>query len=138
MIKCRSFIFKFFHMIASLLFFTMVVIQLNDPDPLYWVVVYLTAAIISGCLFFGTRLEALSKVSMGMILAGLFISGPGAMEYFASGDYASISRNMSAAKPYVESAREFGGLLIAFIYLALFEGNIFWFKTAQEGIKQSK
>ena len=125
-------------MIASLLFFTMVAIQLNDPDPLYWVVVYLTAAIISGGLFLGTRLEALSKVSMGMILAGLFISGPGAMEYFASGDYASISRDMSAAKPYVESAREFGGLLIAFIYLALFEGNIFWFKTAQEGIKQSK
>ena len=112
---------KFFHLIASLLFFTMAAIQLNDPDPLYWVVVYLTAAMISGCLFFGTRLEALSKVSMGMILAGLFISGPGAMEYFASEDYASISGDMLAAKPYVESAREFGGLLIAFIYLALFE-----------------
>lgn len=127
--------FKFFHTIASLLFFTMAVIQLNDPDPLYWVVVYLTAAIIAGGLLFGSRLERLSKVSMGMILAGLFMSGPGAMEYFASQDYASIYGSMLAAKPYVESAREFGGLLIAFIFLALFEGNIAGFKTAKQEIK---
>ena len=130
--------FKFFHIMASLLFFTMAAIQLNDPDPLYWVVAYLTAAIIAGGLCFGKRQETLSKVSMGMILAGLLMSGPGAMEYFASGDYGSIYGSMLAAKPYVESAREFGGLLIAFIYLALFEGNMVGFKTAKQEIKQDK
>lgn len=116
--------FKFFHLIASLLFFTMAAIQLNDPDPYYWVVVYISAAIIPAGLCLGKRLETLSKVSIGMILAGLIISGPGAMEYFVANDYASIYGSMLNAKPYVESAREFGGLLIAFIYLALFERKV--------------
>ena len=116
--------FKFFHLIASLLFFTMSVIQLNDPDPYYWVVVYISTAIIPAGLCLGKRLNTFSKVVIGMILAGLIISGPGAWEYFVAEDYASIYGSMIAAKPYVESAREFGGLMIAFIYLALFERKV--------------
>lgn len=116
--------FKIIHGIATLLFFTMAAIQLNDPDPLYWVVVYLAAALLSGGLCIGSRLETLSKVVIGMVLAGLLISGPGVIEYFAADDYASIYGNMSGDKPYVESAREFGGLLIVSIYLVLFKGKM--------------
>jgi hypothetical protein len=120
----RSFMFKFFNAIATLLFFTMAAIQLNDPDPIYWVVVYSTAALLSGGLCIGSRLETISKVTMGMVLAGLLISGPGVIEYFTAEDYASIYGGMSAEKPYVESAREFGGLLIVAIYLVLFASKI--------------
>lgn len=120
--------FKFFHLIASLLFLTMAVIQLNDPDPYYWVVVYITAAVIPAGLCLGKRLETLSKIAIGMILAGLIISGPGAVDYFVSEDYASIYGSMLNAKPYVESAREFGGLMITFVYIALFERKVVGFK----------
>lgn len=120
--------FKFFQSIATLLFFTMAAIQLNDPDPLYWVVVYLAAAMLSGGLFFGQRLAILSKVVVGMVVAGLLISGPGVFDYFTAEDYSSIFGGMSGEKPYVESVREFGGLVIVAIYLALFEGKISQFK----------
>jgi hypothetical protein len=113
--------FKFFQGIATLLFFTMAAIQLNDPDPLYWVIVYLAAALLSGGLCIGVRLETLSKIVAGMVFAGLLISGPGLMEYFTVQDYSSIYGGMSGDKPYVESAREFGGLFIVVIYLVLFE-----------------
>jgi hypothetical protein len=116
--------FKFFHGIAALLFFTMAAIQLNDPDPLYWVVVYLATAVLSGGLIIGARLETLSKVVFGLALAGLIISGPSVIEYFSAEDYTSIYGKMSGEKPYIESAREFGGLLIVVIYLALFEAKI--------------
>lgn len=116
--------FKLFQGIATLLFFTMAAIQLNDPDPLYWIVVYLAAALLSGALCFGSRLETLSKVVMGMVLAGLLISGPGFIDYFVSQDYSSIYGGMSGDKPYIESAREFGGLMIVAIYLALFSGKL--------------
>jgi hypothetical protein len=116
--------FKFFQGIATLLFLTMAAIQLNDPDPLYWVVVYLSAALLSGALCLGSRLQTLSKVVVGMVVAGLLISGPGVIEYFAAQDYSSIYGSMSGDKPYVESAREFGGLVIVAIYLALFEAKI--------------
>jgi hypothetical protein len=102
----------------------MAFIQLNDPDPLYWVAVYFAAALLCGGLCFGSRLETLSKVVVGMVLAGLFISGPGVIEYFAATDYSSIYGKMSGEKPYVESAREFAGLVIVAIYLALFEAKI--------------
>ena len=116
--------FTFFQGIATLLFLTMAAIQLNDPDPLYWVVVYLAAATLSGALCFGLRLETLSKVTVGMAVAGLLISGPGVIEYFAAQDYSTIYGSMSGDKPYVESAREFGGLAIVAIYLALFEAKV--------------
>lgn len=115
---------KLFHGLATLLFFTMAAIQLNDPDPIFWVVVYLAAAVLAGGLCFGSRLETLSKVVFGMVLAGLLISGPGFIDYFISGDYSSIYGGMSGDKPYVESAREFGGLMIVVIYLILFQGKV--------------
>ena len=122
--------FKLFHALSTLLFFTMAAIQLNDPDPLYWVVVYMAGALVSGGLCFGSRLETLSKVTIGMVVAGLLISGPGVIDYFTAEDYSSIYGSMSGAKPYVESAREFGGLFIVAIYLALFEGKVAGFKKA--------
>lgn len=116
--------FKFFQGIASLLFFTMAAIQLNDPDPVYWVAVYLAASLLSGALCLGLRLETLSKVVVGMVIAGLLISGPGVVEYFAADDFSAIYGHMTGEKPYVESAREFGGLVIVAIYLALFEAKV--------------
>jgi hypothetical protein len=116
--------FKFFHGVATLLFLTMAAIQLNDPDPLYWVAVYLVTAVLSGGLCFGSRLETLSKVTIGMAMAGLFISGPGVIEYFTAEDYTSIYGKMLGEKPYVESAREFGGLFIVAVYLTLFEAKV--------------
>ena len=52
-------------------------------------------------------------VAVGMVLAGLLIAAPGSIDYLTSGDYASISGEMMAEKAYVESAREFIGLLMA-------------------------
>ena len=112
---------KYFHSIAALLFLTMAVIQLNDPDPLYWVAAYLAVAIVSGARYFGNSLEVLSKIALGMVLAGLLISVPGVIDYFAAEDYASIYGRMAVEKPYIESAREFGGLSIAVLYLTLSE-----------------
>jgi len=99
----------------------MAYIQLNDPDPIYWVAVYAITAIIAGANFFGKRLENFSKVAIGMVIAGILISAPGAIDYFAANDYSSIYDKMNPNKPYIESAREFGGLFIAAIYLLIFE-----------------
>jgi len=112
---------KILHAVMALLFVVTAALQLNDPDPLYWVVAYLATAAVGVAALFGRPLLALSRVAIGLTVAGLLISVPGTTEYFASGDYASATLSMSDDKPYIEAIREFGGLLVALIYLLVFE-----------------
>lgn len=112
---------KFVHAVAVLLFLTMAVIQLNDPDPLYWFSVYAVVAWLAGGCFVGRRSAPVSRIALGMVLAGLLMSAPGAVDYMAAQDFSSIYGQMMAEKPYVEAAREFGGLAIAALYLLLVE-----------------
>ena len=99
----------------------MAVIQLNDPDPLYWFVVYIMVMIVSLAKFFNRPIDMFAKVTTGMVLAGLLISVTGVIEYFTAEDFGSITGRMTVEKPYIESAREFGGLFIASIYLIFYE-----------------
>jgi hypothetical protein len=94
-----------------------VAIQLNDPDPVYWVVVYTVVAAVPAARIFGHRSPKTLLVAGGMVLSGLLIAAPGVVDYIASGDYASIRGKMLAEKAYVESAREFIGLLMASVCL---------------------
>ena len=108
------------HIFAGLLFLMMAVIQFNDPDPVYWIVVYALVAAIPLSRATGHRLPRALMLAGGMVLAGLLISGPGLLDYIASGDYDSISGKMMDEKPYVESAREFVGLFAAAICLLIY------------------
>ena len=52
-------------------------------------------------------------VTLGGVVAGLLIAEPGFWEYLRSGDWASLGGEMRGDKPYIESGREFIGLVIA-------------------------
>ena len=109
------------HLAAVGLFLCIAWVQLNDPDPWYWIAVYgLTAAVPIGKLLNRPN-QAIVWIATGMICSGLLISAPGFAQYLSSGDYAAISGEMMGSKPYIESAREFGGLLIAGCILAAYQ-----------------
>ena len=88
-------------------------LQLNDPDPVYWVAVYGLGAVVPLLHSFGRQAQFLSAVTIGMILSGLIYAAPGFREYLQSGDFGSITGPMDGPAWYVEPAREFIGLLIA-------------------------
>ena len=111
------------HALVGLAFLGMAVIQLNDPDPAYWIVVYVLVAAIPLARIFGHRLPTVLILASGMVLSGMLIAGPGTLDYLASGDYVSIKGKMLDEKPYVESAREFVGLLAAAICLMAYAGR---------------
>lgn len=102
-----------YHLVAAVLLLVMAAIQLNDPDPMYWVTVYAVAAIIPLGQLVGRKFPSLWTMAMGMIIAGLLMSLPGFWDYLTADDYLSITREMLGDKPYVEYGREFLGLLIA-------------------------
>ena len=108
------------HALVALLLLVMAAIQLNDPDPAYWVTVYALVAVVPAARIFGRHLPKTSLVAAGMVVSGMLIAGSGFIDYLASGDYSSIGGKMMMAKPYVESAREFLGLLIAAVALSVY------------------
>jgi len=88
-------------------------LQFNDPDPVYWVVVYGLSAAVPLMHSFGHRAPFLVALTIGMILSGIIYASTGFFDYLRSGDFSSITRSMDGAAQYVEPAREFLGLLIA-------------------------
>ena len=108
---------RLIHAIVAVAFVFMAMIQLNDPDPAYWIVLYLVVAAIPAARIFGYRMPKLVLIASGMVLSGLIIAMPGTIDYLTSSDFAAIKGKMLGEKPYVESAREFIGLALAAISL---------------------
>ena len=111
------------HVLASVLFVAMAALQINDPDPLLWVTVYVAIALVPAARIIGYRLPILFWATVGMATACLLISLPGFFDYLASGDFASVGEEMSATKPYIEPAREFLGIVIGAICLACYRNS---------------
>ena len=103
---------KVLHFLLAALFLYIAYLQLNDPDPLYWICIYVGTATVALSTALGRRDEFWTAILIGATAAGMIIAAPSLVEFLAAGNMAEIS-DMAAA-PYVEPAREFGGLLFAF------------------------
>lgn len=92
-------------------------LQLNDPDPLVWVLAY---ALVAACVaappepVWSVRAAWLTG---GVLLTLAFGALPGFIDYLLSGDFGSIAAEMSPDRPHVEPARELLGVLIALLIL---------------------
>lgn len=111
------------HIVAAVLLLTMAWLQLNDPDPWYWIAVYFISASVPIRQLCNRPSAATLWIATGMILSGLLIAAPGFIDYLNSGNFGAITGEMMDNTPYVESAREFGGLLIAAGILACYRSQ---------------
>jgi hypothetical protein len=92
-------------------------LQLNDPDPLVWVVAY---GLVACCVAAppAWRWSASGTwLTSGVLLTLALIALPGFVDYLLSSDFGSIAAEMSPDLPYVEPAREFLGVVIAALIL---------------------
>ena len=105
--------------VGATLFAVMAGIQWNDPDPLYWFSVYAAVSLVMAGAVAGYRMPRFALVVLGAVIAGLLIAAPGFVDYLRSADWASIGGRMRMDRPYIESAREFLGLLMAAAALLL-------------------
>lgn len=100
------------------MFFAMAGLQFNDPDPVYWVAVYGGAALVALSKALGRYSEFWAAVTIGGVVAGLIFAVPGVLNFVDFGSLEELFGDMTASKPYVESTREFGALMIVLIVLA--------------------
>lgn len=88
-------------------------LQVNDPDPLIWLVAYGLVAVAVAVPPQSPAAQPLSWLTGGVLLALGLIALPGFVDYLTSGQPDTIFAEMSPDLPHVEPAREFLGLVIA-------------------------
>ncbi|MBT32179.1 MAG: hypothetical protein CMO01_21165 [Thalassobius sp.] len=108
---------KIVNAILTILFIVFAVVQLNDPDPLIWVLMYGAVAIISGFAFMGKYNKIIIISGMVVSLIWALTLSPGVYDWFANHNTDEIFETMAPNKVFIETARECFGLLIAFLVL---------------------
>ncbi len=103
----------------AILYIVFAAVQYNDPDPLYWILIYGVAAALIILNLFGwhNRLIIGLFIIAGAILSLQYIGG--VIDYFGAGDPGAITEEMHFDRPYIELTREFFGLWIALAGLIL-------------------
>lgn len=109
---------RILHYVLAVAFFVMAGLQFNDPDPIYWVAIYGGTGLIALGKGFGRFSEFWAAIAIGGAVAGLVIAIPGVLNFIDFGNVDELFGKMTASRPYVESTREFGGLMICLIVLA--------------------
>lgn len=104
---------KTIHALIAGLFITFAVVQLNDPDPERWILVYGMVAGLSLLHGFWKPLPYVTFALMCLCLFWAVTLVPGMLEWFGSSDKSEMLGQMMDDKPYIEETRELGGLLIS-------------------------
>lgn len=96
-------------------------VQINDPDPLLWIVIYGAMAVVSVMAFFKKYSKALMiglAVGYCTYAALLF---PSAITWLKSDDQALLFDDIAKMQfPYIEETREFLGLVICILGLIFY------------------
>lgn len=99
--------------------FLFAIFQWNDPDPLLWIVLYGAVGLIALMAGLGHHWMTLTAIGMATCIYLMGVSHQGVMEYLTNTDEQSLSNAMSKEFPYIEETREYGGALIALIFLSV-------------------
>lgn len=104
---------KWIQAILALVFLSFALLQLNDPDPLRWFLIYfLVAALCISTMFVQTD-RRLLYFFLAVLLAYAAYHFPYFTAWMGTEPKSEIFGEMVYEKPYLEGSREFFGLLLA-------------------------
>lgn len=100
------------HRLAAGIFALCTVLQWNDPDPLAWMAVYGVATVLAVIAAEGRAPRGVIAGLAVVCVAWMALLVPGALAFARQGQPGLIAASMQAEQPWIEEAREFGGLAI--------------------------
>lgn len=103
---------KLTNWILGILFILFAIVQLNDPDPLKWIILYGGVAVISILGAFGRYNRWFIWSGLSVCLIWLLTLVPDLMDWINMG-MPSITEEMKAEEQHVELTREFFGVLVS-------------------------
>lgn len=112
---------KVLNLILAAMFLLFAFVQLNDPDPVTWILIY--GAMAAVCILAAFRYQTKTfKIGLIVLLLSLgaysLIYLGGMREWMAQEDKSVLFDDIAKMQyPYIEEAREFLGILICIIVL---------------------
>lgn len=104
---------KIINFVLALIFLLFAFVQINDPDPILWILIYGNMAVLSVLAMFKMRFVYWLGASIVLysIYAALLVNG--AWEWLQSPDRSLLFDDIAKMQyPYIEETREFLGLII--------------------------
>lgn len=102
------------------MFLAFAALQVNDPDPILWILIYGVMAVVSVMAIFDYYNRWLMAGLSVLYLIYMVILFPGVSEWFRQPDKSVLFDDVLKMEfPYIEESREFLGLLINQLVLAL-------------------
>jgi len=103
-------------------------LQYNDPDPYVWMPIYMYGAVLCWLAFrnkFYPKAYLIGIIIYFIYAVGLFFWKNGVLDWMTQHNAEEIAATMKAEKPWIEETREFFGLVILIVVLAV---NYFYAK----------
>ena len=113
---------RWMNIVMTLVFVLCVVVQLNDPDALLWILIYAYAVVVTG-MAIANRYTIFSVIGCVAFLAGFAYLSPG---FGAVDNPMDLMTDIRMDEKCVEVAREAGGLAITSAWL--FVLSVVWFR----------
>jgi hypothetical protein len=113
---------KVFNLIFCLLFVFSAALQYNDPDPYLWIPIYMYGALLCWMAFRNKYYPKAYLIGIFIYLAYaiyLFFAKDGVLDWINKHNAEDIASTMKAEKPWIEETREFFGLMILIVVLAI-------------------
>ena len=110
---------RYLHLAVALLFALSAYWQLNDPDPAQWVAVYGMVAYVAVRRFFGGLRPVVALLPALAIFVWWCSYIPDFIAWVNDG-MPSITGSMKAESPFIELTREFLGLTMSWVTLAIY------------------
>lgn len=113
---------KIFNWFFCILFVFFAALQYNDPDPYVWMPIYLYS---SALCYLAAKKRFYPKACLAGIIvyaayaAYLFFDTTGVLDWVKEHHAESMVQTMQAEKPWIEEAREFFGLVILMVVIAI-------------------
>jgi hypothetical protein len=112
---------KFLNAFLALMFLSFAALQLNDPDPILWVLIY--GAMVAVCMM--AMYNKYNKILLSVLelfyIGYCFVLWPGVAEWWAQDDKSVLFDDvMKMEYPYIEESREFLGLVICLVVLTFY------------------
>ena len=102
---------KIINISLAVLFALFAIVQINDPDPVLWVVIYGTVALVYTLRIFGLFRRSTVMIIFALISAYSLLHIGHFWEWLTQPNKMELFGSMIYDKPHIEGTREFGGLL---------------------------
>lgn len=105
---------KIIHFILAAIFSLFAIVQYNDPDPVLWILIYGSVAILAALKLYMKQVNfrPLILTIIGILSLYALVHIPGFIEYLRKPDKGELFGTMIYDRPWIEQTREFLGLLL--------------------------